>query len=277
MVKVCVVEWPDGLVIDSYSWKDLADRLRTLRPDILVTNEMPFGAWLPKALPFDLGRAREWAQLHQDGLDALGALAKAVISSRPVLYGETLANEAFVIENGKYGVLHHKHIFPAEEGWQEDGWFSPCIPGFETKEIAGLRVGVLLCTELMFPDRARALGKQGAHLITVPRASGRDMTYWRTAGAMAAIVSGAYVVSSNRVGSVDSAPPHFGGGGFAFDPTARTVATTTHEASMVVIEIDTLQADAAKHAYPVYVSERHLRPRRGNQNSDEMQRSPVDF
>ncbi|WP_210163655.1 carbon-nitrogen hydrolase family protein [Ciceribacter selenitireducens] len=156
MIKVCAVEWPDGLTIESAAWKDIANRLRTLRPDILITNEMPFGAWLPRTLPFDLGRAREWAQLHQDGLDALGALATAVISSRPVLYGETLANEAFVIEDGRYSVLHHKHIFPAEEGWQEDGWFSPCIPGFETKEIAGLKVGALLCTELMFPERARA-------------------------------------------------------------------------------------------------------------------------
>ncbi|WP_408605997.1 hypothetical protein [Ciceribacter selenitireducens] len=95
------------------------------------------------------------------------------------------------------------------------------------------------------------------------------MTHWQTAGAMAAIVSGAYVVSSNRVGAVDGAPPDFGGGGFAFDPAARAIATTTHEATMVVIEVDTLQAEAAKHAYPVYVSERHLRPGRANLESDE--------
>ena len=255
MVTACAVEWPDGLVVGSEQWRTCAEAVSRLAPDILITNEMPFGTWLPKALPYDPAGAEAWADLHAQSLAALGDLAPAVISSRPVVHDGRLANEAFVLESGIYRVLHHKHLFPAEEGWQEDGWFAPAIPGFDTHRIAGVTVGVLLCTELMFPERARALGRQGAHLIAVPRASGRSMSYWRTAGAMAAIVSGAYVMSSNRVGSADGEPPIFGGGGFAFDPSANPIGDTSQSEPLLVVTIDPDAANAAKAQYPVYVRE----------------------
>ena len=256
MVTACAVEWPDGLLVDNAQWRGCADAVRRLAPDILITNEMPFGAWLPKTLPYNPTRAEAWADLHAQSLPALGELAPAVISSRPVVHRGRLANEAFVLENGVYRILHHKHLFPAEEGWQEDGWFAPEIPGFDTHVIAGLTVGVLLCTELMFPERARALGRQGAHLLGVPRASGRGMAYWQTAGAMAAIVSGAYVMSSNRVGSADGESPIFGGGGFAFDPCANALGDTGPDRPALLLSIDPDAADAAKAEYPVYVRER---------------------
>jgi predicted amidohydrolase len=256
MVRACAVEWPDGLVVGSHQWDACADAVGRLAPDILITNELPFGAWLPKVLPYDPACAELWAELHAQSLNALGGLAPAVISSRPVVHEGRLANEAFVLEDGVYRILHHKHLFPAEEGWQEDGWFAPAIPGFDTHVIAGLTVGVLLCTELMFPERARALGRQGAHLIAVPRASGRSMAYWHTAGAMAAIVSGAYVMSSNRVGSADGDQPIFGGGGFAFDPSATLIGNTGQSEPILLVGIDRDKADAAKAEYPVYVRDR---------------------
>lgn len=258
MVTACAVEWPDGLVIDSSQWLTCAEAINRLAPDILITSEMPFGTWLPKTLPYDPARAEAWAELHGQSIQALGKLAPAVISSRPVVHRGHLANEAFVLEKGVYRALHHKHFFPAEDGWQEDGWFAPVLPGFDTHVIAGLTVGVLLCTELMFPEHARALGRQGAHLIAVPRASGSSISYWRTAGAMAAIVSGAYVMSSNRVGSADGEPPIFGGGGFAFEPSARRIGYTSKSEPLLLVTIEREKANAAKAAYPVYVRESHL-------------------
>src|ERR1700722_12733592 len=87
----------------------------------------------------------------------------------------------------------------------------------------GAKVGVLLCTEAMFNERARAYGKQGATLVVISRASGTEIEPWKIAGAMASLVSGAYVASSNRIG-VSSRATHFGGGGFAYDPQGRLLA-----------------------------------------------------
>src|SRR5262249_39349051 len=149
----------------------------------------------------------------------------AVISTRPVWNGRRLANEAFVLENGAARPLHRKQYFPNEPGWYEGEWYAGDDSGFELAEILGIKVGVLVCTEAMFNERARDYGKQGASLIVIPRASGRDIESWRVAGAMASLVSGSYVVSSNRVGCSQGGV-RFGGGGYAYGPQARPLAVT---------------------------------------------------
>jgi N-carbamoylputrescine amidase len=128
--------------------------------------------------------------------------------------GKRLANEAFVLENGVVRPLHRKQYFPNEPGWFESEWYAGDSSGFGVAEVLGITVGVLLCTEAMFNERARAYGKQKASLIAVPRASGGDLASWKIAGAMASLVSGAYVVSSNRIGR-SRGGAQFGGVGFA--------------------------------------------------------------
>ncbi|WP_426122855.1 carbon-nitrogen hydrolase family protein [Pararhizobium sp. PWRC1-1] len=220
----------------------------------MITNEMPFGFWQPTRQMFSLERAREWADLHERGLEALSKLAvRAVISSRPILLGTKLVNEAFALVDGRYQVLHHKQYFPAENGWQEEAWFESQRMGFDVAEIGGIKVGVLLCTELMFSEKARWLGTLGADLIAVPRATGADHRMWRTAAAMAAIVSGAYVVSSNRQGQQDAASPRFGGGGIIVDCEGVEFGMTSSRDRAIAIELDQPLSAAAKGRYPVYV------------------------
>ena len=254
-MRVGFVQWPDGLVPRTDIWSALAAEVVSSAPEVLVTNEMPFGPWLAASPNFDSQRAKESVGIHEDGLVALRALkVPVVISSRPVMAGERLANEAFVLEHGSNHPLHQKHLFPAEEGWFETEWFRTAKPGFEVMEVGGLRIAALLCTELMFNERARAYGRAGAHLIAVPRATGRSLAPWKTAGAMAAIVSGCYVVSSNRVGS-DSGGPSFGGGGYAYAPDGSLIAESHEGLSIVVFDLDEELAEEQKSRYPVYVAE----------------------
>ena len=259
-MRVGCVQWPDGLIPNSNLWSAVAADVARAAPEILITNEMPFGPWLAASPNFDAARAKESVRIHADGLAALQALhVPIVISSRPVVAGERLANEAFILERGGYRFLHQKHFFPAEEGWFESEWFRAAKPGFEVVEIDGLRLAALLCTELMFNERARAYGKAGAHLIAVPRATGRSLAAWKTAGAMAAIVSGCYVVSSNRAGS-NSGGPTFGGGAYAFAPDGCLLSESNEERSIVVFDLDKGLADEQKGRYPVYVAEKPLPP-----------------
>jgi len=236
-------------------WSAVAADVTRCGPQVLITNEMPFGPWLAASPNFDVALARTSVRIHEDGVQALRALkVPIIISSRPVIAGERLANEAFILEHGCFRFLHQKHFFPAEEGWFETEWFRTSKPGFEVMEIDGLRIGALLCTELMFNERARAYGKSGAHLIAVPRATGRSITPWKTAGAMAAIASGCYVVSSNRVGS-SSAGPTFGGGAYSFAPDGSLLSESNEDCSIVIFELDKALAEEQKSRYPVYVDE----------------------
>lgn len=252
-MRVTFVEWPEGLSAADVGWADRRRSIAAERPDLLVTNELPFGPWIAEERTFSEAEAEASVRAHEAGLDALiGLGVPAVISSRPVRNGTRLANEAFVVERGSARPLHRKQYFPNEPGWFESEWFSGDGSGFEISEVLGIRVGVLLCTDAMFNERARAYGRKGASLIVVPRASGTDAEPWKIAGAMASLVSGAYVVSSNRVGRSRGGTA-FGGIGFAYAPQGRHLATTSAADPIRTIDLDETVSAAARRDYPCYV------------------------
>lgn len=252
-MRICMMEGPVDLAPEGATWDGIADRIGELAPDLLVTNEMPFGPWLAARPEYDAALAAESVRVHQAGLEALAALnVPAIVSSRPVPVGDRLANEAFALQGGRYTRLHHKQYFPQEPGFFEATWFQPALAGFDVFEVGGIRLGVLLCTELMFNERARRYGRDGAELIVVPRASGATIGRWMTAGAMAALVSGCYVVSSNRAGRGADGQV-FGGRAFAFQPDGEPLAQTTDSESIVAIDVDPARSRAQQAVYPCYV------------------------
>ena len=259
-LKIAFVEWPEDLSADDRQWIELKDSVTAAHPDILVTNELPFGPWLADSAVFSKDEAQLSIRAHEDGFKSLIDLAlPAIISSRPVWNGKRLANEAFVLENVVARPLHRKQYFPNEPGWFESEWYAGDDSGFRVAEVLGIKVGVLLCTEAMFNERARAYGKQKASLIVIPRASGMNIESWKIAGAMASLVSGAYIVSSNRVGRSRSGT-QFGGGGFAYAPQGRLLEVTSSANPLVVLELDPQMSTLAQGAYPCYVPELEENP-----------------
>ena len=254
-MRIAFVEWPEALSTTDARWQELKDSIRATRADLLITNELPFGPWVADSNVFSDNEAQTSIGAHEKGLEGLIDLVlPAVISSRPVWNGGRLANEAFVLESGAVRSLHRKQYSPNEPGWFESEWYSGDDSGFEVTEILGIKVGVLLCTEAMFNERARAYGKQGTSLIVVPRASGTNINSWTIAGAMASLISGAYVVSSNRVG-VSRTGTHFGGGGFAYAPQGHLLAVTGPAGPVQTLEIDPKVSALAQREYPCYVPE----------------------
>jgi N-carbamoylputrescine amidase len=253
MLRVAFVEWPEALSAGHAQWGELKDCVAAAQPDILVTNELPFGPWLADSAVFSKDEAHLSFRAHEKGLEGLIDLdLPAVISSRPVWNEKRLANEAFVIENGDVRPLHRKQYFPNEPGWFESEWYSGDASGFGVAEVVGIKVGVLLCTEAMFNERARAYGKQGAALLVIPRASGVDIDSWKIAGAMASLVSGAYVASSNRAGH-SKGGAHFGGGGFAYAPHGQLLALTVPANPVQTFALDPRMVTSAQCAYPCNV------------------------
>ena len=254
-MRIAFVEWPDTLSTTDQQWGELKDSVDAVRADILITNELPFGPWLAESAVFSESEANLSLRAHEKGLEGLIDLAlPAVISSRPVWNGRRLANEAFVLENGAVRPLHRKQYFPNEAGWFESQWYSGDGSGFFVAEVMGIKVGVLLCTEVMFNERARAYGRQEASLVVIPRASGVDLESWKIAGAMASLVSGAYVVSSNRIGC-SKGGTHFGGGGFAYAPHGRLLGMTDSANPVQTMELAPEMPVIAQRAYPCYVPE----------------------
>ena len=71
---------------------------------------------------------------------------------------------------------------------------------------------------------------------------------------MASLVSGAYVVSSNRVGRSQGGT-QFGGGGFAYASQGRLLAVTSPANPVGTIELDPGISTSAQAEYPCYVPE----------------------
>jgi N-carbamoylputrescine amidase len=254
-LRISFVEWPEALSTTDAQWSQLKDSVAAARPEILVTNELPFGPWLADRAVFSEDEANLSIRAHEQGLRALVDLhLPAVLSSRPVWNGKRLANEAFVLRNGIVRPLHRKQYFPNEPGWFETAWYGSDDSGFHVAEVLGIKVGVLLCTEAMFNEHARAYGRQKGSLLVIPRATGADIESWKIAGAMASLVSGAYVVSSNRIG-YSKGGTHFGGGGFAYAPQGRLVAVTSSTNPLETFDLDPEIPASAQRAYPCYVPE----------------------
>ena len=254
-MKIAIVEWPERLSAGDKQWEKLTGLVMAARPDILVTNELPFGPWLAETATFSKIEAERSIRAHQQGMEALIDLKlQAIISSRPVWNGDRLANEAFALEKGIARPLHRKHYFPNELGWFESEWYAGDGSGFDVAEVLGIKVGVLLCTEAMFNEGARAYGRQKASLIVIPRASGMNIESWKIAGAMAALVSGAYVVSSNRVGR-SAGGTEFGGEGYAYSPNAKLLSVTSSANPVQTFDLDPTLSASAQLDYPCYVRE----------------------
>jgi N-carbamoylputrescine amidase len=256
-MKLAVCELPDGLDLGSSAWSQMVERLTKEAPDLLILNEMPIGDWIADRRGFDKAAALRFVRSHDALVDALRALPWATFGSRPVQGKELLANEAFLVSGGAYKPVHHKHFFPQEEGWYEQDWFAPVMSGFDVVEHQDLRIGALLCTELMFNEWARHYRRLGANVIAVPRATGALDTQWRAAGAMAATVSGCYVLSSNRAGHEVMQGSQFGGEGFVYAPDGEMIAQTSGSDPIAVVEIDLDMVKRTQADYPCYVPELH--------------------
>ncbi len=129
----------------------------------------------------------------------------------------------------------------------EAGWYHAADDEPDVRPVAGAKVGVLTCTDLWRMEWARLMGEQGANIIVTPRATGDgSVDKWLAAGRVAAISSGAYSLSSNRVGD------GFGGGGWVYSPDGDLLAQTDQDNPTVTLELDLELAEQAKATYPRY-------------------------
>lgn len=260
-MNIAICQLPDGLAHDGLPWTRFVRRVERAQPDVILLNEMPFGPWTSREAQFDEYLAAASIEAHTVAMQALRRLPGAVIGSRPLRSRDRLANEGFLLADGQYRAVHHKQYFPEEAGFFEHTWFTAGRAGFETFDCRGIRFGMLLCTELMFNEWARHYRRRGAHVIVVPRASGTSLANWHTAARMAAVVSGCYVLSSNRVSTRLDVEPLFGGVGFAYSPTGELLYETSDGLPLATVQIDLELVQRAQCSYPCYVRELGEEPR----------------
>lgn len=256
-MKVTVCQLNDQPQQFEKDWDQLVEHVQTVHSDLVLLPEMPFAPWFANQPDFDrrVWRAAEAGHLHWlERLPELGPII--VAATRPISLPAGRRNQAFLWNPGT-GLMpvHEKYYLPDESGFWEASWYGRGKPLFDFVEIEGLRLGFMICTEMWFFEHARHFGRLGAHMILTPRATEyRTREKWLVGGRAAAVVSGAYHLSSNRSGEAPGGP-QFGGLGWVIDPDGEVLARTDEAQPIVTVEIYLSTAEAARQTYPRYVAE----------------------
>ena len=164
-------------------------------------------------------------------------------------------NIGFIWESpGNLRDAHVKYYLPEEPGFWEATWYCPGVKEFKYFQTQKGRIGFLICTEVWFNTHAWDYGKQDVQLLACPRATEHaTVQKWVIGGRAAAVVSGAYCLSSNR--SWDSAGrSDTSAGGWIIEPeNGEVLGLTSSKQPFLTLEIDLSLADHAKRTYPRYV------------------------
>jgi N-carbamoylputrescine amidase len=250
-VTVCELhDAPDELARD---WDLLADHVQAERSDLLLLPEMALAPWFAVTPSYDEETWRRAVDSHNRWVGRLRELgAPTVLGTRPIDRDGRRYNEAFVWESGAgYRPAHLKAFLPREVGFHECDWYDAGPPSFEPIDAGGVRIGFQICTEMWSMGHAQAYGKAGVQLLAVPRATSRNSgDKWLAGGRAAAVVAGAFSLSSSRT-STDHGVD-LGGGGWIVSPEGVVLATTDGERRFATAEIDLAEADRAKDSYPRY-------------------------
>jgi N-carbamoylputrescine amidase len=249
-LQIATCETPAGLLArdDDPRWCSLRSNFRRIHADVALLSEMPFGGWVSESREVVASELAKVQAEHALALERYRELATpCVLTSHPVDVAGVSVNAGLVwtAANGA-SIVHTKQRFPNEEGFYEARWFRGGSVKGGIAAFGELKVGLLICTEVMFLEEARRYGRLGAHVIAVPRAGGStEFEEWLAVTAAAAITSGCYVVSSRR--ATDNG---IGGGAWVFTPRGELLARTAKDHLVVAAEIDLDIAEAAKREYP---------------------------
>jgi len=256
-LKVTVCETQNDPMGFARDWEQLAAHVRAESSELVLLPEMPFHPWFARTKFFNPTVWQEAVHEHDIWQDRFNELAPAVIlGTRPVNDAGLRLNEGFVWEKTRgYVSAHRKYYLPDEEGFWEASWYHRGDGVFAAIDSGSLRMGFLICTELWFMERARQYGQAGANLVVTPRATVRaSVDKWLMGGQAAAVVSGAFALSSNRV-DPGNQPEEFGGRGWVIGPDGQTLGQTSRQHPFVTVEIDLSEAEDAKRTYPRNVLE----------------------
>ncbi|MBV9231192.1 MAG: carbon-nitrogen hydrolase family protein [Chloroflexi bacterium] len=246
-MKVTVCELPDDRKAFESAWEELVAYIRKQQSDLVLLPELPFSSWFARTPQFDAQIWQRAQEGHDVMMNRLSELAPTIVlGTHLVIEEERHLNRGFCwTPTEGYKGVHDKYYFPNEEDFYERCWFDRNRRDFALAHVQDLTIGFLICTEVMFNEWARYYGRQGANIIAVPRASSLDYERWVVAPRMAAIASGAFVISSNRVDD------HlFGGLGLVIGPNGDVLASTSRQTPFVTVDIDLTESAEAKKTYP---------------------------
>lgn len=174
----------------------------------------------------------------------------AICYGYPERAGERLHNSAQLIGAGGERLLNYRktHLF----GEFEQRWFTPGqepVAQVELDDLAGLRVGVMICYDVEFPENVRAHALAGTDLLLVPTAQMHPFQFVaESLVPVRAFENQLYVAYVNRCGAEGEF--EFIGRSCLAGPDGITRARAGQGAELVTADLDPAFLAASRQANP---------------------------
>jgi predicted amidohydrolase len=104
-------------------------------------------------------------------------------------------NSAIIISHeGIHGSYRKLHLY-----YKEKLWFSPGNRNFQVFELKGIKIGIMICFDWIFPENARTLTLLGADIIAHP--ANLVLPYCQNAMKTRSLENRIYTITANRIGT----------------------------------------------------------------------------
>jgi N-carbamoylputrescine amidase len=251
-MRVTVCELPHEPRALATAWAALCEHTARHSSELVLLPELAMVDPLWEDEHFDAARwasAEARSEQWRHRLTELGVAH--VVGTRPITIDDRRFNQGFFWSaSGKLAPLRRKFYLPDEPGNWEAHWFDRGDAHFTEYDAGTWSFGLNICTELWAVETYAAYAARGVQVILSPRATAAATTAkWLSIGVVAAVRSGAFSLSSNRVDPTGAC----GGVGWIIDPEGAILAQTTADAPFATVNIDLSVAVAAKDEYPRYV------------------------
>ena len=222
--------------------------------DVAVLPELPLNDWAPHTKTARAEDAEEPDGPRQTLMSrAAAAVGVGVVGGAIVTDADSSVRHNTALLYGADGsclARYRKIHLPEEEGYWETSHYEPGETGPEVVHGLPLRVGLQICSDVNRPQGFQLLAAQGVEVVFAPRATPPE-TYerWRLILRANAIMSGAYVISTNR-----PRPEHgasIGGPSLVITPLGEVIVETTDP--VVVVSLDRAVVAEAAREYPGYL------------------------
>jgi N-carbamoylputrescine amidase len=251
-MRVTVCELPHEPTTLPAAWAALCKHTSEQSSELVLLPEFAMVEAVWESEQLDLARWNCVEELSDRWLSRLPELhAPHVVGTRPITLDGWRFNQGY-LASAVDGVtpLRGKFFLPDQPGSWEARWFDRGDADFPAFRAGALSFGLNICTELWALETYAAYARCGVQAILSPRATAAATTAkWLSVGVVAAVRSGAFSLSSNRVDPTGAC----GGVGWIISPDGEILATTTRDVPFVTIDIDLSVPLAVRASYPRYV------------------------
>ncbi|MFX0000659.1 MAG: nitrilase-related carbon-nitrogen hydrolase [Candidatus Hodarchaeota archaeon] len=117
--------------------------------------------------------------------------------------GEKIYNAAMIVsKKGVIGSYRKMHLY-----YKEKLWFSPGNKPLKVYDLNGVKVGIMICFDWIFPETARILALLGADIIAHP--ANLVLPYCQKAMVTRCLENRVFAITSNRIGEEKRGEDHF--------------------------------------------------------------------